>query len=100
MAIVIEEEKSRVNLVNLGGWVVVLGVLGAAVYYLFFVAPEFVIVSPPADFQTITPIAQVSLHPEDVLNSASFQSLKSPSFALPDPHGPNAVGRGNPFIAP
>ena len=100
MAIIIEEEKKRVNIVSIVGWVVILGILGATAYYLFFISPELAVIVPPSDFQTITPIAQVSLQPEDVINSAGFQSLKAPTFPLPDPHGPAAVGRSNPFLAP
>ena len=100
MAIVVEEEKSRVNIVSLLGWLSVIAVIGVAIYYIFFVTPESVIIPPPAGFQNITPIAQVTLHPEDVLNSPSFVSLQSPSFPLPTPQGPAGVGRSDPFLAP
>jgi hypothetical protein len=100
MAIVIEEEKSRANIVNLIGWLAVTAVVASAVYYMFFAAPNLVIISPSGDFQTIAPIAQISLHPEDVLNSPAFQALKVPAFALPTPQGPAAVGRQNPLTSP
>jgi hypothetical protein len=100
MAIVVEEERNRVNLGRLLGWVVFLIVVGVAVYYIFFAAPELVTISPPAGVQAIEPITQFTLNPADVLNSATFTSLKPPSFPLPTPTGPATVGRSNPFIAP
>ncbi len=98
MAIVVEENKNRVNVVRLLGWLGILVILGASVYYVFFAAPEVVVILPPSNFEYVMPLAQVTLHPEDVLNSAAFQSLKPPSFPLPTPQGPAAVGRSNPVV--
>jgi len=99
MAIIVEEEKSGVNLVRLIGWLGVLGVVAASIYYVFFAAPELVTIKPPENFANITPIATITLHPENVLNSQTFQALKSPPFPLPTGKGPAAVGRTNPFIS-
>ena len=101
MAIVVEENnKNRANLVRILGWVGILVLFGAAIYYVFFAAPEVVVISPPANFQYVTPLASATLHPEDVLNSPGFQSLKSPSFPLPTAQGPAGVGRSDPFLSP
>lgn len=100
MAIVVEEDRNRGNSLRILGWVAILILLGAAIYYIFFAAPELVTISPPANFQNIAPLSQITLHPEDVLNSAAFQALKPPAFPLPTPQGPAAVGRVNPFITP
>jgi len=101
MAILIEEKRSKANLPRLIGWLVVIVILGVAIYYLFFVAPpSLVIIVPSEELQGIAPISQATLHPEDVLNSSGFQSLKPPTFPLPSPQGPAAVGRTNPFVAP
>lgn len=100
MAIVIEEERSRVNIMSILGWLVVTVMIATTVYYVFFAAPDLVIITPSGDFQNIAPIAQISLHPEDVLNSPAFQALKAPPFALPTPQGPAAVGRQNPLVSP
>ncbi len=77
MAIVVEEEQSRTDIVRLLGWLTVLCIIGAAVYYIFFAAPELVVIPTPTGFNTITPLAQMTIHPEDVLNSAAFQTLKA-----------------------
>lgn len=100
MAIVVEEEKSRINVVRLGGWLVVIGVLLVAIYYIFFAAPQLVSIPAPTDLKNIMPVAQFNIQPEDILNSQAFQALKQPSFSLPTPQGPAAVGRQNPFLSP
>lgn len=88
------------DLVRLGGWIVVFIVLIVAAYYLFFQSPPLVPVAPPSSFTSIAPITGFSLQPEDVLNSPAFQALKVPPFALPTPGGPASVGRTNPFLSP
>jgi hypothetical protein len=98
MAIIIEENKNKVDGVRLLGWLGIIIVIGAAIYYLFFAAPEAVVISPPANFTEIAPLAQVNLNPEDVLNSAAYTALKAPPFALPTPQGPASVGRPDPFV--
>ncbi len=98
MAIIVDEERKSTNLMGLLGWAVVIVVLIVAAYYIFFAAPELVVISPPAGYQAIAPLSQVTLQPADVLNK--IQALTQPSFALPTPQGPAAVGRANPFIAP
>jgi|SRR6185437_1752671 len=99
MAIIVEEEKRKSNIGMIVGWVVILGIVGAAVYYVFFAAPELIEIPATGALSTIAPIAQVSLHPEDVINSAGFTALK-PGIPNPTSTGPSAVGRTNPFIAP
>ena len=100
MAIIVEEEKNRVNLMKLLGWLAILGVVAVAIYYIFFAAPELVVIQPPAGFQNIAPISKANIHPEDVLNNTKYTSLKAPPFPLPTPQGPTSLGRQNPFITP
>jgi len=99
MAIIVEEDKGKSNIGKIVGALAILGIIGASVYYIFFAAPELVIIAPTGALSTIAPIAQVSLHPEDVINSASFQALK-PGIPAPSSTGPGTVGRSNPFILP
>ena len=99
MAIIVTEEKNRTNMLRIVGWLGILAVIGASIYYIFFAAPELVIIAPSTSLSQIAPIAQINIHPEDVLNSAAFQSLSSP-IAQPTPSGPVSVGRTSPFIAP
>lgn len=97
MAIIISEEKSKASLISLLGWLGILAVIGAAVYYIFFSAPELVIIAPSGNVGAIAPIAQIALHPEDVINSPAFQSLQT-QVPLPSPTGPTPIGRSNPFL--
>ncbi len=100
MAIIVEEEKNSVNIIRIAAWGTIAIVICVAAYYIFFAAPDLVVISPPAGFEDIEPVSQFKLQPEDVLNSPDYQALKPPSFPLPTPTGPAAVGRTNPFISP
>lgn len=99
MAIIVEEGRKRTNLLGIAGWVVFLGILAVAAYYIFFVSPELVPIAATGSLSTIAPIANVNLNPQTIVGSAQFQSLQS-NIALPTPQSPNGVGRPNPFIAP
>ena len=99
MAIVVEEKERKSNLLGIIGWLVFVGILIAAAYYVFFVKPELVKIPAAGSLGTIAPIAQISLHPEAVLQNPAFQTLSS-SVVLPSPSGPAAVGRTNPFVSP
>jgi hypothetical protein len=99
MAIIIEEEKGRTNIMSIAGWMVFFAIIVVAIYYIFFAPPQSVIVVPPANLVSITPISEITLNPQDVANSQLFQSLRqyvSSSVA----QGPVAVGRANPLIPP
>jgi len=99
MAIVVEEGEKKTNILGIIGWLVFLGIAGAAVYYVFFAQPELVPILASSSLSTIAPIAQVSLHPDAVLQSPAFQALTS-TVPLPTPQGPAPVKRANPFVSP
>jgi hypothetical protein len=99
MAIIVEEGEKNNNLLGIVGWLVFLGIAGAAIYYVFFAQPNLVTIPATGNLGTIAPITQVSLHPETVVQAPAFAALKS-TITLPTPQGPVAVGRTNPFIAP
>lgn len=99
MAIVVEEGEKRTNLLGIIGWLVFLGIVAAAIYYVFFAQPELVVITSSGNLSTIAPIANTSIHPDSVIKSSAFQSLTS-TVPLPTPQGPAAVGRTNPFVAP
>jgi hypothetical protein len=94
MAIVIEGETKKVNIVNILTWLVVLVVIVAAAYYIFFAQPQLVEVVTPASFKNISPLANLNLNPEEVVSGASFQSLKQ----YVTPPTPGNFGRSNPFL--
>jgi len=97
MAIIVNEEKSRTNLISLLGWLGILAAVGAAVYYIFFAAPELVIIAPSGNLGAIAPIASITIHPEDVINSPAFQALQA-QIPPPSATGPALIGRTNPFL--
>lgn len=94
MAIVIEEEKkSSVSLISVLLWVVVLGILGLAAYYLFFYRPDIIPITVPASFQNTEELSHIDLN-LNVLDDPIFKSLKAGVQAL----NPQTTGRANPFL--
>ncbi|HVM76729.1 MAG TPA: hypothetical protein VMU07_01080 [Candidatus Paceibacterota bacterium] len=101
MAIVIEEEKSRSNIVRIIGWLVILGVVGAAIYYIFFAQPQLAIIAPAGNLNAVAPIVESNIDPNQVLGSDAFKALKAaPVPPVPTSTGNSPSGRPNPFIAP
>lgn len=95
MAIVIEQEKRRVNWFGIGlAFILVAG--GVTLIYFLFFAPTPLIekVAPPQDLQTIKAISEVNLQPETILNDPLFKSLKQ---YVPPIQLPVVIPRPNPF---
>ena len=98
MAIVIEEEKSRTNIVGVAGWLVFFAIIAIAAYYIFLAPAESVIITPPASLVSITPVSQITINPQDVTSNQLFQSLQQ--YVTSSAQGQAAVGRANPLIPP
>jgi len=99
MAIIVEENERKSSVLGIVGWLVFLIAVAVGIYYIFFAQPELVTIPATGSLGTIAPIAQLSLHPETVVQSGAFQALTS-TIALPTPAGPVTVERTNPFVAP
>ena len=99
MAIVIEEEKNRTNIMGIAGWLVFFAIIVAAAYYVFFAPAESIIISPPANLASITSVSQVAFSPQSVTSDKTFQSLQQ-YVPSPSAQGPATIGRANPFIPP
>lgn len=98
MAIVVEEQKRGAgNAVSVVIWLVLLGVIGAAVYYIFFAQPDLVDVAAPAppNFARTEQIAKLTLNVEEILSDARFQDLQP--YVTPPETG--TFGRANPFLS-
>jgi hypothetical protein len=95
MAIFIEEEnKGGSKWFGFGLLIIILAIIGVAVYYLFFVQPQLVGTVVPVKLQAISDIKQISqFNPTEVLNSPFFASLKQ---IVPPPTIPPA-GNASPF---
>ncbi|MBS3903265.1 MAG: hypothetical protein KGZ30_02705 [Anaplasmataceae bacterium] len=94
MAIVIEQEKSKSNLLVFIGWLAVMITVVVIIYYIFFQNPELVPVTPTVDFSLATQVSQIDINPSIVINDANFNN-RQPYVSLP---GLGEVGRFNPFL--
>lgn len=99
MAIVIEEEKNRTNIMGAAGWLMFFVIVAIALYYVFLAPAEPVIVTPPANLASITPISQVAFNPQNVISNQLFQSLHQ-YFSSSSVQNVAAVGRANPLMPP
>lgn len=96
MSIVVEEEKGGVGMGKIIAWIIILVIIGASAYYVFFAKPELIEITAPSNFKIINPLAKINLNPEEVVNSPDFQALKQ---YIGVPVAGN-TGRANPFLAP
>jgi hypothetical protein len=80
------------------GWIVVLAIIIAAIYYIFFVEPPSAIILPTGILQSVGSLP-TSVNPQDVVGNAEFQALRQ-YVSEPTSAGPVPVGRQNPFISP
>ncbi len=94
MAIIVEENKKKGSLLNLLVWVIIIGVILFATYYIFFKEPEIIdVVIPQKDaFNNIDSLSKIKLDPEIIKNPA-FEALNS-YIDLPEK---GRSGRLNPF---
>ena len=93
MAIIIEENRNRISLPALVGWIAVLAAIAIAVYYLFIKNPGKAEVILPG-FRNTEQISEINLDPRVIVNNPKFQSRQqyiAPPLSVP-------VGRANPFV--
>lgn len=95
MAIVLEKEKKNIDWSFILGVMVVVGIIGFAIVYLFFVNPETVQQLTTPEQKTLSEFSKVRFQPEEILNSSAFQSLRTmaPMTAPTEME----VGKTNPF---
>ena len=99
MAIIVETEKKNTGILAFFGWLVVLGIIIAAIYYIFFVAPPSATILPTGTLQSVEALPVATVNPQNLTGSTQFQSLKQ-YIGEPTSTGPVPVSRPNPFIAP
>ncbi len=93
MAIVVEEQKKSVNWVTILTMLVVIAVVFAGAYLLFFKKPELIEIVTPGGLEGVSEISKISFDPESVLSAPTFKLLRQYGTA-PTPSTP---GRDNPF---
>lgn len=94
MAIVIEEGRRPINVIRLMTWLVIVGLIIAAVYYIFFKQPTLVEITAPASIRNVEDISKLTFSPDTVTGSPLFNGLTQ----YVTPPQPVDVGRPNPFI--
>ena len=94
MAILVEEEKKSANWVGILTTVVIIGMLFAGGYYVFFKDPGVIEgLTAPKDIQNITQLSKTNIDPNKIIQSAAFKTLRD----LADPLILPTAGRSNPF---
>ncbi len=94
MAIIVRERKATFNWFNLTIWVLVIALIFALVYFLFFKQPEWVEILKPTGSEKATELAKIRFDPDAVIQSEVFKSLQQ--YSAPPTTG--EVGRLNPFV--
>lgn len=95
MAIIIEEEKKGIGFTTILVWLIILGVIAFAAYYLFFKQPDIIdIVAPPVLDKT-SELSKIKLNRATIDNDAIYNSLKSYITVPKD----TPQGRLNPFLS-
>ncbi len=93
MAIIIEQDKKPVNWFNIIVIAVVVAIMFAVVYFIFFNKPELIDVVVPGNLNNIKQLSQVQVDPTPVVNTLNkyFTNNYGASLNIPTP------GRSNPF---
>ena len=94
MAILIEEEKRRINWFALVTVVLVVATIIGATYYLFFAPVPLIEKVVPSSVQSLQALSNIKLQPELIINNPKFQVLKT--YINPIEIG--SVGKNNPFL--
>lgn len=96
MAIVLEGEKKNIDWGFILGILFIIGIIGSAIVYLFFVSPETVQTLTTPDQKKLTEFSKTKFNPGEILNSDSFQNLKTAAPAITSAEGD--VGKTNLFL--
>ena len=94
MAILVEEEKKPKNWFALVAVIIVVGIIFAGVYFVFFQKPEFIEIVAPKQLETISKLSRVKFDPTAVIDSPVFKKLRTYGSPLTLP----VTGRDNPFL--
>lgn len=94
MAILVESEKKSRGFIGLIVWIIVVVVLGAAIYYIFFKRPDLVEIPSPASFQNTERLSRIKLTPAEIVQNPVFQALRS----YVAPVSIETTGKQNPFL--
>ncbi|MFA5098778.1 MAG: hypothetical protein WC461_00975 [Candidatus Paceibacterota bacterium] len=94
MAIIVEEEKRRINWFPLILWISLSGIIIALAYYLFFAPTPLIEKVISQNTQTLKDLSGIKLNPEEVVNNPKFQILRQ----YINPVEAGMPGKSNPFL--
>ena len=97
MAIIVEEEKKNSNVSGMAGLIGFFIIILVAVYYVFFAPATSVIVQTPNTLMSISPISQININTDNIMNNKLLESLKQ--YVLPLQVA-STSGRSNPLLTP
>jgi len=94
MAIIVEQDKKKINWFGLLIAVVLVVIVFSGGYFFFFKKPELIDVVAPKNLQDLNNISKVSFDPESVIDSPAFKVLRRYGTSVPLTETP---GKSNPF---
>ncbi len=94
MAIVVETKRNRGGVIAFVIWLLLITIVVAGAYYVFFKKPELISVPTPEGFEEAQRISKIRLNPQEVLDNPKFKSLRS----YITPSEATAFGKANPFL--
>ncbi len=94
MAIIIEQEKRKINWFALSVIILIIAVIVGGTYYLFFTSTPFVERVAPPRLQSLEELSNIRLQPEAIINDPKFQILKQ----YINPIETGQTGKTNPFL--
>lgn len=92
MAILIEEEK-KINWFAFLGILIIVGILFASVYYLFFINPSSIEIIIPHRLKILEQVDQIKFNPNGIIENSVLKNL-SPKI---EPFIPEPAFNSNPF---
>jgi len=93
MAISIEQKKSSANWLNIILAIIIVTVIFAGGYFLFFKKPELIEVIVPTQLKDLSRLSEAEFNPQELLNSPEFKVLRQFQVEIEV----SKPGRDNPF---
>lgn len=94
MAIVVEENRNKTGFLKFVAWLFTLGLIAAAIYYIFLKNPEIVGGLPKVGLDSASDLSKIKLDIDEIANNPQFQVLKQHIGA----EFQAQTGRENPFL--
>ncbi|MEK7555313.1 MAG: hypothetical protein AAB516_00610 [Patescibacteria group bacterium] len=84
MAIIIKEEKSKINWFVIVVTIFLVAFIGTTIYYLFFISPPLIETVIPIRVQSLSELAQIEFNPQKIFSNPIYGALKQfiPSLSV------------------